>query len=212
MTEEDQMVPLWLAVIVLVLLLACVGVGGFILRDVLDNGNESKSALDLEIEDYEGALSTSPDDIKLHVELGFAYQRASRYDDAIAEYDAALDLDPRDTAALYNKGVILIELEEFQRAEEVLWDVLEIEPTHTLAASRLGKYYASLGEYHSVVVAVRPAAEEHTQMADLQYLMGLAYENTGHPDWAEMRYGMALECAPDMQEARDGLERLGVSE
>ena len=49
-------------------------------------------------------------------------------------------------------------------------------------------------------------------MADLQYLMGLAYENTGHPDWAAARYRMALETLPDMAEAREGLERLEVEE
>ena len=88
----------------------------------------------------------------------------------------------------------------------------EIEPAHTLAAKQLGEYYASLGHYRSILVAVEPAADERPEMADLQYLVGLAYENLDDPGRAEERYRAALEYAPDLDEARDGLERLGVDE
>ena len=115
-----------------------------------------------------------------------------------------------DTAALYNKGIVLLELGRDDDAEEVLWDVLEIDPRHVLAAKALGELYAERREYRSLVAAVRPVVEENPEAADLQYLMGLAYENLGRPDWAEARYRLALQYYPDMREAREGLERLGV--
>jgi hypothetical protein len=52
--------------------------------------------------------------------------------------------------------------------------------------------------------------EQNESAADLQYLMGLAYENLGRADWSETRYRLALKYYPDMQEAKEGLERLGV--
>jgi Tfp pilus assembly protein PilF len=60
-------------------------------------------------------------------------------------------------------------------------------------------------------VAVKPVVEAKPTLADLQYLMGLAYEKTGEPALAKERYTMALKYAPDMKEALDGLQRLGVA-
>jgi tetratricopeptide (TPR) repeat protein len=216
-TPEDaargDLIPGWLAALVIVLLVAVVGLGAYVVRDVMTAEPESpETALDLRIEEYETLVEEDPNSIPNRLELGFSYQQAQRYDEAIAQYDAVLMIDERDTAALYNKGIVYIETDRLARAEETLWDVLEIEPTHALAAKQLGEHYASLEQYRSLVEAVRPAAEARPEMADLQYLMGLAYENTGHPDWAAARYRMALETLPDMAEAREGLERLGVEE
>jgi tetratricopeptide (TPR) repeat protein len=144
------------------------------------------------------------------LQLGYAYQQAERYDEALAEYDRVLEVHEDDTAALYNKGVILLVLSREDEAEVVLWDVLEIEPEHVLAAKALGEYYAEQGHYRSLVEAVRPVVEANESAADLQYLLGLAYENLGRTDWAEARFRLALKYYPDMVEANDGLERLGV--
>ena len=210
---RGDLVPGWLALLVIVLLIGVVGLGAYVVRDlVLVEDETPDSALDLRIEEYETYVTDDPNNIPNRLELGFSYQQVGRYDDAIAQYDAVLAIDQRDTAALYNKGIVYVETDQLARAEETFWDVLELEPTHALAAKQLGDYYASLEQYRSLVEAVRPAAEARPEMADLQYLMGLAYENTGHPDWAAARYRMALETVPDMAEAREGLERLGVEE
>jgi tetratricopeptide (TPR) repeat protein len=211
-SPAPDLVPSWLAFLVLLLLIAVVGLGGYVLNDVLTGEDAPRSSTEAEVLRYETEVRTSPDDPRAHVRLGFAYQQAGRFDDALEEYERALELDPRDTAALYNTGVILLDLGEDDRAEEVLWDVLEIDPEHVLAAKQLGEYYARRGHYRSLLVAVEPVVEAQPQMADLQYLMGLAYENLGAPEEAEERYRLALEYAPDLVEAREGLERLGVSE
>lgn len=216
--EEDQvekargdLIPAWLAALVLLLLIAVAVVGGFLIRAMFVEPI-AESSEELAIREFQEAVEVNPSDLQARLSLGYAYQEAGRYDEALAEYDLVLDIDPTDTAALYNKGVVYLETMRLQRAEETLWDVLELEPTHALAAKRLGDYYASLGEYRSLVRAVRPAVEARPEMADLQYLMGLAYENLGHPDWAEARYTLALQYTPDMVEAREGLARLGAEE
>jgi len=62
-----------------------------------------------------------------------------------------------------------------------------------------------------LIRAVGPVADTQESSADLQYLMGLAHENLGNPDRAEAYYRLALKYYPDMPEAREGLERLGVA-
>jgi len=209
---SEQLVPVWLAAVVLVLLLAVMGVGGFILRGVLAGDSASSTPEAREIAQWERTIDATPNDAQAHLSLGFAYQQAERYEEALFEYDLVLKLLPGDPAASYNKGVVLLELDEDAAGEEALWDVLESDPQHVLAAKALGEYYAERKEYRSLVTAVRPVVEANESAADLQYLMGLGYENLGREDWAEARYRLALTYYPDMAEAHEGLERLGVSE
>lgn len=205
---DDRLVPGWLAILVLLLVLAVVGVGGFVVRGVL----ESRTASDpraADIATWRKAVEARPADTASRVSLAYAYQQAGEYDRAIAEYDKVLLSDPKDLAALYNLGAIAQTQGRAKDAENYWWRVLAIDKTHALAAKALGEYYMAQGHYRSLVEAVRPAVEAKPSLADLQYLMGFAYEKLGRPDWAGERYKLALNYAPDMQRAKAGLKRVG---
>jgi tetratricopeptide (TPR) repeat protein len=208
---EEELVPTWLAVTILVLLLALALTAGYVIREQFFS-DRAQSTAELDIAEWEEAVDRDPSDLQARLSLGFAYQQVERYDDALEQYDFVLQADPQDTAARYNTGVIYLETLRLTEAEEVLWDVLELEPTHALAAKQLGQYYAGLEQYRSLLAAVEPAAEARPEMADLQYLMGLAYENLGQPEAAIERYRAALTYAPDYPEASEGLRRLGVEQ
>jgi len=210
--EDSEQVPVWLAVLVLVLLLAVMAVGGFVLRGLVDREPQASSVADLDIAKWEDEVKLNPDDLEAHLNLGFAYQQAERFEDALAQYDFVVGRAPNDTAALYNRGVALLALDREPEAEDAWWAVLEIEPGHVLAAKSLGDYYASRREFRSLIEAVRPVVEQNESSADLQYLMGLAYENLGNTEWARARYQLALKYYPDMQEAKEGLDRLEVGQ
>lgn len=208
--DDRETVPMWLAVLVLALLLAVMVVGGWLLRGAV-SGDTPTDPVAIEIGRWEEEVRAKPDDMQAQLQLAFAYQKGQRYREALERYDIVLASFPNDTAAHYNKGIVYRELGLDDEAEKSFWDVLEISPAHELAASALGELYAERGHYQSIIVAVRPAVEAKPQAADLQYLMGLAYENTGRDDWAEARYRLALEYVPDLQDAKDGLERLGAT-
>jgi len=207
-----KLVPAWLAAVVIVLLLAVLAVGGYILSTFVLRNAEYQTPLGREIARWEQVLAQKPDDVDAHVALGFAYQQEQRYDDALVQYDLVLKYDPANTAALYNIGMVLFELDRPEEAEERLLQVLETDDTHLLAAKALGEYYAERGDYRAVVAVVRPAAEAQESAADLQYLMGLAYERLGRDDWARERYEAALTFVPDMADALEGLERTGPAD
>ncbi len=205
----DQFVPAWLAGLVLALLLAVMGVGGYVLRGVVAGEGRVSSVEDAEVARWQAAVRKDPGDLTARVSLGYAFQRAGRYDRAVDEYLFVVEKDPRNTAALYNLAVVYRELDVDDKAEAALWDVLEVVPDHALAAKALGELYLERGQYRSLLKAVRPVVEVHPEIADLQYLTGVAYENLGHTDWAIARYRLALKYAPDYIEAKDALKRLG---
>lgn len=206
--DEEHFVPAWLAAVVLVLLLAVMLVGGYVLRGVVAGDRRTATIEQVDVVKWEKAIKADPEDLEARVQLGYAYQQDKRYDKALEQYEFVLERDPRDTAALYNRAVVFSALGLDKEAEAAFWDVLEVRADHPLAAKALGEYYVSLGHYRSVLKAVRPVVEAHPEIADLQYLTGLAYERTGREEWARARYKLALKYAPDMVEASRGLGRL----
>lgn len=207
--EADNFVPAWLAALVLVLLLAVMGVGGYAVRGMVAGESRVADVADQEIVRWREELRRDPENTSARVSLGYAYQQAGRFDKAVDEYETVLKTDERNTAALYNLGVVYLSLGVDDRAEKALWDTLEVAPDHVLAARALGELYLEREQYRSLLRAVRPVVETQPEIADLQYLTGVGYEYTGHPDWAIARYRLALEYAPDYERAREGLERLG---
>lgn len=207
--DEEHFVPAWLAVTVLVLLLGVMVVGGYVLRGAVAGDRRAATIGQVAVVKWEKAVKADPENLESRVQLGYAYQQDKRYDQALKEYEYVLERDPRETAALYNRAVVLKALGLEKEAESAFWDVLEVRADHPLAAKALGEYYVSKNQYRSVLRAVRPVVELHPEMADLQYLTGLAYEQTGHADWAIARFKLALKYSPDMVEAREGLKRLG---
>ncbi len=205
----ENFVPAWLAALVLVLLLAVMGVGGYVLRGIVAGEGRARSVEEEEIARWRAAVARDPDDVAARVSLGYAYQRAGRLDKAVSEYRRVVKVDPRNTAALYNLGVVYVRLGVDDKAEETLWDVLEVQPDHVLAARALGEFYLEKKQYRSMLRAVRPVVEVHPGVADLQYLTAVAYENLGRTEWAIARYRLALRYAPDYAEATEALERLG---
>jgi tetratricopeptide (TPR) repeat protein len=210
--RREDIVPAWLALLVLVLLLAVVGVGGYVIRGLIDGRVRVTSPEDLRINEARKQLRTDPGNLEVRLQLAYAYQKSGRLDSAIKEYENVLQRDPQNTAALYNEGVIYLSLKIDKRAEERFWDVLEIDRTHELAAQALGDYYAQRKEYRSLIKAVRPVVKARPELADLQYLMGVAYENLGRKDWALARYRLALKYSPDMPDAKAALTRLETTQ
>jgi tetratricopeptide (TPR) repeat protein len=206
--RDEELVPAWLALLVLVLIIAVVGVGGFVVRGMLTTTRE-QSPTKADIDEFAAAVAGNPGDVNARLSLAYAYQQDAQYEAALAEYDKVIQQDPKSTAALYNKGVIFMTLGDAKKGEAALWAALKIDPGNALAAKELGQYYSTKGQYKSLLVAVLPVVESKPTLADLQYLAGLGYEKTGKPDLAKEHYRLSLKYAPDMQEARDGLRRLG---
>ncbi|KAF0208872.1 MAG: tetratricopeptide repeat protein [Actinomycetota bacterium] len=206
--REEDLVPGWLALLVLVLLLAVVGLGGFVLRGVFTQ-DEVASPTRYAIAEWQAKVDQNPDDVENLLGLGYAYQQNGEFDKALKEYDAVIERDAQNMAAMYNKGVVLLQLGETKQAEDTLWAVLKIAPDHALAAKALGQLYIEQKHYKSTLVAVDPVVKARPELADLQFLSGYANEQLDNKAIAIERYKAALKYAPDLIEARDGLARLG---
>jgi tetratricopeptide (TPR) repeat protein len=205
---RTELIPGWLALTVLVLLLAVATLGGYVIRGLLV-GSSEKSPADIAVSEWQRQVNANPNDPDSLLGLGYAYQQTGDYQRALEAYETVISVDPRNTGALYNTGVVLSLLGRAKDAEVAYWDVLEVAPDHALAAKALGEYYIGRAQYKSALAALEPVIEVRPQYADLQYLAGFACEKLGLTPQSIEYYRGALTYAPDYAEARDGLARLG---
>lgn len=201
---------MWLVLLVAGLLFAVVGVGEYVLRSVRTGPGVTPQSV--AVDTAEQAVRQRPGDLEARLALGYAYQEAGRYAEALEEYDRVLADDPGMLAARYNRGVVLLELGRGDEAEAGLAALLEDEPTHVLAAKVLGERYVADERYTEALDILAPALAASPNYADLQYLAGYSAEQIGRDDAAVSYYRGALTFAPDMTDAREGLSRLGATE
>ena len=90
---------------------------------------------------YQKAIDTlslvegiDPKEPLIYLEKGYGYQRLKDYDKAIENFNKAKDLDPKFTQiAYYNIAVLYFETEEFDRAEEMFYKAIEVNPNTAIA-------------------------------------------------------------------------------
>jgi tetratricopeptide (TPR) repeat protein len=204
---------MWVAATVLFGLLVGAGAGGFLLRGVVGQSYEPPTQAEIvgaEVEKWSAQVAKDPESVPPHLELAYALQADGQLERALEEYAYVIRRDPANTAAHYQRGVIYLGLGLGKEGEAALWKVLEYEPEHVQAAVALGRFYADGAQYRSIVTTVRPAVVAHPHSAELQFLLGLAYEHMDHTDWAIARYNLSLKASPDYAEAHQGLTRLGA--
>ena len=61
--------------------------------------------------------------------LGDALQKLERYDDAIACYDKATEIDPKDTYFWVNKGMSFLQLKKYEEAIKSYRNAQKIYPS-----------------------------------------------------------------------------------
>ncbi len=64
------------------------------------------------------------------VELGKFYYLNQKYDQAVAEYRRAVELDPKNTDALFNLGIALETINDLEGAREAFEKLLELDPEY----------------------------------------------------------------------------------
>ena len=68
-----------------------------------------------------------------------------KYADALKDYDRALRLDTDHTASRLNRGVLLQQMQEYEKALNDFYHVLTIDPANEMAIDNINKINNLLG-------------------------------------------------------------------
>jgi superkiller protein 3 len=126
------------------------------------------------IEAYQDALRKEPNRIDARSNLGAAYARLGRYEDAGREYRRALEVDPENAAVRFNLALALYKTALVAEATQELEQVLVHDPKNKGAVLLLADCELQMGNDARVIALLEPREGELGQDRLYSYLMGTA--------------------------------------
>jgi TolB-like protein/Tfp pilus assembly protein PilF len=124
--------------------------------------------------------------------------RAATLEQAQAAVDAALKLDPGLAGAWASAGLIEVQNDHRDRAEEMFRRAIELNPNHAMARKWYGSLLLGLARFEEGVAQFEQAARLDPLSANVQQNLGTALEAQGRIRDAASQYRKAIEIDPLM--------------
>lgn len=161
--------------------------------------------LNFVIEGAEKRVAAAPADGGQRTFLAARYLEARRIDDAIAQLQEALRLDPSLAEAHSNLGSALRSQGKLDEAVSHFREAIAIAPRLAEAHNNLGVARAAQGALDEAVLHFRRAVEARPDYADARTNLGLGLRLQGKNDEAIVHLRRALEINPRDEDARKAL-------
>lgn len=161
---------------------------------------QQQGKLDQAIEDYRLLLQQYPNIAAIHSNLGAALAGLGRYEEAIQEYERALQLQPMPQVQLnlglayYKVGRLSVAASAFEKARTLMPQ--EVRPVLLEADC-----YLRLGDNKKVVDLLTPVEQTNPDDLAVTYMLGTALVRDGRADEGQLRIEKILKNG-DSAEAR----------
>jgi tetratricopeptide (TPR) repeat protein len=154
-----------------------------------------------------GARSVS--DSKGYATRGQVLAKSGKNEEALAEFDRALALDPYNVQALYGRGLIYQAEKQYTQAIEDFTAANGLTPQK--AEPLLGRAicYLAIDKAREAAADLDEAVQADPNSAAAWSARGQAYERLGDKTKSNASYGRALALRPKDEAARSGLARTG---
>jgi len=156
---------------------------------------------------WSDTLQVSPFSWSAHNGLGIIYYQNGQVDQAIGEYQKALDIYPSYVEARYNLATALLQKGRTDDAMTQFKTTVKLDPDYFQAYNNLGVVYLQKGQWDQAAVEFQKALEVNPGFADAHNNLGGALFQKGHVNEAIKEYTEALRLRPDYAAARDNLAK-----
>jgi tetratricopeptide (TPR) repeat protein len=146
-----------------------------------------------------------PEDAGVHNNLGNAFARFGRLDEAVAHFRRAVLLSPEFAEAHNNWGHALLDLRNPKSAALSFRRAIELKAGFAEAHDNLGSALLELGQPDEALASFRRAIEIEPQFYEAHNNLGNAWLELGSIDNALASYRRALEINPQFAEAHNNL-------
>jgi len=140
-----------------------------------------------------------------YYDTGLDFLGKKMYDEAIAAYQKAIELNPQYTNAYRYLGVAYRKKGMNDEAISAYKKAIELNPQYTEAHNELGIAYYNKKMYDEAISAYKKATETNPQYVSAYSNLGLAYRKKGMNDEAIGAYKKAIEINPKYTLAHNGL-------
>jgi uncharacterized protein (TIGR02996 family) len=136
-----------------------------------------------------------------HMEKGEAFLAAGRFDKARVEFKNVLQIDPRDSDALYEMGVISEKLGNPRQSAAFYQAAIDVNHDHVGARVGLGRLYLLAGAPDRALELIKPALEKHPDDARLLTLRAAVRIQQQDASGALADASRAVELTPTDEDA-----------
>lgn len=139
---------------------------------------------------------------------------ARRWDDAVALYEAVLQLDPKFAGAAYNMGLAQKERGDLDRARDAFAQATQLDPRMAKAFYMRAVVERERGERDAAIASAKQSLALQPRDDRSHYLLGLLYREAMRYDLARGHFQKALELARDRaaaEKARAGLDSVSAT-
>jgi tetratricopeptide (TPR) repeat protein len=140
---------------------------------------------------------------------GQTLARSGKAEEALAEFNRAIELDPHNVQALYGRGLLYQNEKQHQLAIDDFTTANGLSPQRPDPLLGRAASYLALGKVQEAAADLDEAAQADPQNAQIWTNRGLAYERLGDRTKAADSYSRAISLRPKDDAARTGLARVG---
>lgn len=130
------------------------------------------------------------------INKGSSLDKLGKRDEALACYDAALQLDSKSARAWFNKGVTLFAASRVQEAMDCYQEALKLDPNSEQAWSNLGVALKSCGKIDEAMTCYDRALKHNPRYPQAWVNKGVALRARGAAEEALVCYDKALKLNP----------------
>ena len=176
------------------------------LNDLLDEAQVAVENNNFEaaIPPLQKFIAEKPDVAFAHFQLAYAYTALKRVDDAQAEYEKCVSLDPKMAEAYLNLGILLLQKDPAQ-AVPPLRKAVELLPSQSRPRDLLGTAQERSGDLKGAAESFEGASNLDPNDSDSLIHLSEVYLKLNRPADAEKKFRAVLPLEPKSPEALQGL-------
>jgi putative PEP-CTERM system TPR-repeat lipoprotein len=153
--------------------------------------------------------AANPKDARMNFALGSAAMSTGDQSEALRRFEAVLEADPSNAAALNNAAWLYSE-QGNPRAMELAEKALEIQPANPEIMDTVGWLHVQNGDAKSGLAHLQRAAAARPEAGEIQYHLAVALAETGDERAARDLLAKLLEGDADFPSKNDARERLAT--
>lgn len=143
-------------------------------------------------------------DIEMYVQQGRLYMSKGQYDQAISEFNKALEINPKYVNAYLYRGIAYMQKGQHDQAISEFNSLLRLKPGLATAYRGLGGAYGHKGQYDQAISAFNKAIEINPKSFQAYNDRAVSYGRKGEYDQAISDFNKALEINPQYLVAYNG--------
>ena len=156
---------------------------------------------------FRHTLAVTQNNYFAHKALGTVLLSRNQMDEAIREFQAALQLEPGDAEAHNNLGIALLNRGQTNEAAQEFEQAIRARPDNAEARYNLGNIFLNQGRTDEAIRQFQETIRLQPENAEARNNLGIALESAGRRDEAVEQFQEALRLKPDDAEIRTNLVR-----